>query len=196
MANEIETPTRKLSKRQLAELAKFTDPSTLLATLAGHGWNVDDAIEGLVEIAKNAGKEATRLAAIKYLNQLTLDAMNRAGLIVTASCRLSDGRGDEIKFTGHVVSDRLRSQKETESQNTQMPELLTPKSLLDETNEQTEEDNKKEDQKAEVLEEKDTEEPDMHLCKPPEGEHDEAGQFDGIAIPVDDTRIPGTLDLL
>jgi hypothetical protein len=197
MDNPLAT-TRKLSKRQLAQLKTFTDPSVILDTLLKNNWTVEDSIVSLIEIAKGSGKESVKLGAIKYLNQLLLDATERAGLMVVAKSRGIGPSGEEITFTGHVVSKSLRSQKESlivEPVITSIEEI-TPviveaknaqeKDEKNQENQENQEENKEETENSTAggdgddsgaTEDRDI---DMSVCKPPTGAHAEA-QFGGIA---------------
>ena len=198
MPNDITSTSKKLTKKQLAELSSFTDPSVILKTLADNDWTVEKSIETLVDIAKNANKEATRLAATRYLNQLILDAMERSGLMVVAKSRALDSEGREITFTGKVVSKSLQDQKEMPSTDTK-PEEITPR-LVRKTEDDPKNNQKdpeespekdKEDEEGEGHREKDS--LDSETCKYPEGTHDATGQFGGIAVLSD---IPDTIHIL
>ena len=192
MPNEITSTSKKLTKKQLAELSSFTDPSVILKTLADNDWTVEKSIETLVDIAKNANKEATRLAATRYLNQLILDAMERSGLMVVAKSRALDSEGREITFTGKVVSKSLQDQKEMPSTDTK-PEEITPRLVrkTEDDSEKDPEESPEKDEEGEGHREKDS--LDSETCKYPEGTHDATGQFGGIAVLSD---IPDTIHIL
>ena len=192
MPNEITSTSKKLTKKQLAELSSFTDPSVILKTLADNDWTVEKSIETLVDIAKNANKEATRLAATRYLNQLILDAMERSGLMVVAKSRALDSDGREITFTGKVVSKSLQDQKEMPSTDTK-PEEITPRLVrkTEDDSEKDPEESPEKDEEGEGHREKDS--LDSETCKYPEGTHDATGQFGGIAVLSD---IPDTIHIL
>ena len=198
MDNELAPPQRKLNKKQLASLAAFTDPAAILSQLAKNGWTIEESIASLVSIAKEADKASVQLNAIKYLNQLTIDAMSRAGMIVTASRSLGSG-GDVTRFTGHMVSKSLKSQKEGESDETDIEDLLLPtKETLKQEKQNDNQDNQEtKKEETEEIEEEDNKEDagndiDMSICKPPEGDHHEGGHFDGISS----AGAPSTITLL
>ena len=196
MSNDLDTlPRRKLTKRQLAELSSFTDPAVILTTLYKYDWTIDKAIQQLVSIASDASKESVQLGAIKYLNQLMVDAMSRAGMIVTARAHGTGPGGEAITFTGSVISNSLKSQKEIDE--TEIDEIISIQKK-EEPNDSIPEENPEEDQEGqEVGEEILTAKPsdvDMHVAKFPEGIHDATGQFDGIAVAS--SGIPDTLYIL
>ena len=205
MSNDLDTlPRRKLTKRQLAELSSFTDPAVILTTLYKYDWTIDKAIQQLVSIASDASKESVQLGAIKYLNQLMVDAMSRAGMIVTARAHGTGPGGEAITFTGSVISNSLKSQKEIDE--TEIDEIISIQKK-EEPNDSIPEENPEEDQEdqedqegkegKEVGEEILTAKPsdvDMHVAKFPEGIHDATGQFDGIAVAS--SGIPDTLYIL
>ena len=173
MSNELDAPLKRLTQKQKRELAAFTDPGTILSTLNRYGWTIEKSIEYLVKIAEDSTKKSVQLNAIKYLNQLTIDAMQRSGLMVTAT-RLFKGGEEEIKFTGHIVSNSLKNQKEGYSRDTQ-PEDLLPITV------QKEQSNDESTEETEETEETETE-IDTSLCKPPEGDSTGSDQFGGIAV--------------
>ena len=198
MNNALDTPSKKLSKRQLAELASFTDPGHILSILAKEDWSIDTAIKSLVEIAKGDGKESVKLGAIKYLNQMVIDAMSRAGMIVTATKRLTDGSGEEIKFTGSIVSNSLKSQKEGQATDETQPEQIA--TIVEKNNdiarEIQEEEKKQEEETKEDDKESGGESIDMSLSKFPEAGGTHAGQFGGISTSIAVSGPSGSLNLL
>jgi len=99
---------RKLSKSQLNQLATYTDPAVILSVLKKNDWTMAKCIENLVEIANNCDKDSTKLAANKYLCQLVVDCMERSGMMVIATKKTFGDEGEEISFTGHVVSSVLQ----------------------------------------------------------------------------------------
>lgn len=208
MSNEMAPTTKRLTKKQLNELANFVDPATILTQLARHNWTVEKAIENLVQIATDGTKESTRLNAIKYLNTLLIDAMSRSGLMVLATKTMRGEAGEELKFSGRMVSSSLRSQSQdsgADSDETTVDDLI-PANLI--TNEPTEmkedtnaeEENPKEPEALEAPAEEDGSDNgedglaaggdgddtvDMCLCKPPAAPKDgtrDAGHFGGIAV--------------
>ena len=101
-------PTTKLTKPQLQQLSTFTDPGTILDTLNEEGWNIQKAIRYLVNIVEGTDKDSTRLNALKYLNQLIIDCMERSGMMVLATKKTYGEAGEEVTFTGHVVQSILK----------------------------------------------------------------------------------------
>jgi hypothetical protein len=173
--NEItKPPTRKLTKKQLKQLASFTDPGTVLSSLSEAGWTIEEAIKHLVTIAKGEDKSAktsTQLAAIRYLNQLIVDAMERSGLMLMASAKITGKGGEELRLSGHVVQSILGGQKE----QTTPQELLKQKDKKD--------DSEKESQEEDIPKTKTEEagEAGLHSSKFPTGAGVEGGHFDGIS---------------
>ena len=161
-------PARKLNKRQVEQLVSFTDPSAILHILTKNKWSVEESIEKLIDIAKGDVKESVKLGAIKYLNQLLLDAMGRAGLMVTAKSRLTDDDGNEITFTGRVVSKSLNTQKESfiEAEVQTGTKEITPTEVM------------REAKYAEEREEKSKDEETEEGQDSPSPETDEAGDID------------------
>ncbi|KKN04204.1 hypothetical protein LCGC14_1099760 [marine sediment metagenome] len=101
--------TRKLTKGQIQQLSTYTDPGTILAVLKKKGWTIEKAVDKLVDIIDDTDtKVSTQLAAIKYLNQMVIDSMERSGLMVMASKTVRGEDGEEITFTGHMVSSNLQ----------------------------------------------------------------------------------------
>ena len=101
--------TRKLTKTQLLQLSTYTDPGTILAALKKKGWTINKAIEKLVDIIDDTDtKVSTQLAAIKYLNQMVIDAMERSGMMVIATRTIRGEDGEEVTFTGHIASSNLQ----------------------------------------------------------------------------------------
>lgn len=201
MTNDLDTiPRKKLTKRQLAELSSFTDPAVILSLLSKYDWNIEKSIQNLVDIATNATKEATRLAAIRYLNTLQLEAMQRAGMIVTARGHIGP-QGEEITFTGQVISNSLKSQKEAPAEETKIDEIMEVSVITkEETNAEVHEENKEKEEgqgSQKVGEEILKAEPadvDMHVAKYPEGKHEADGQFGGIATAS--SSPPSTIHIL
>lgn len=111
----VKSTPRKLTKSQLYQLSTYTDPAVILATLKKEGWTVKKAIHELVDIVENTDKDSTRLAALKYLNQMIIDCMERSGMMVIATKRIAGEEGEEVTFTGHVLSSVLQgpSDKQT-----------------------------------------------------------------------------------
>lgn len=206
------TPHRKLTKKQLRQLASFTDPGTVLAALAKEGWSVEESIQHLVVIAKGEDegiKTSTQLNAIRYLNQLIIDAMERSGLMVMATKKFVGEDGGEVRFSGHVVSSVLKEQKEE----------TTPANLITDT---IPEPNHKGDKKEngipkngdnrgkngengedESLEsgkggESGKVEPQssLHTTKPPTGREAKSGHFDGISKQGEDNISGSTGDFI
>lgn len=99
----------RLTKKQVEQLAAFTNPAALLRALLDAGWSMTGSMNELVDIARGGSSDTVRLAAIKYLNQLLIDAMDRAGLLVMATRKITDEEGGEVKFVGHLVSQQLSS---------------------------------------------------------------------------------------
>lgn len=165
-------PTKKLTKAQLKQVASFTDPGSVLTALDKEGWTIEESIKHLVDIAKGSREVVTKgdteiekevktsvqLNAIKYLNQLIIDAMKHSGLMVMATRKFVDDEGDEFKLSGQLVSSDLRSDEDHTT-----PEELTGKGH-DSNGEENEEERNS-------------------LCtsKPPKGNSAEAGHFDGIS---------------
>lgn len=101
--------TRQLTKTQLQQLSTYTDPGTILAALAKNGWTIQKAINKLITIIDSEDtKVSTQLAAIKYLNQMVIDTMERSGMMVIATKKILGDDGEEITFTGHIVSSNLQ----------------------------------------------------------------------------------------
>ena len=121
--------SKKLTTRQLKQLANLTDTGSILATLHKLNWTIEESIGYIVQIARDASKEATRLNAIRYLNQLVMDTMERSGLTVIATHKVVGEDGEELSLTGHVVSSILRDQSERTS-----AEELYPAEQLDKEN--------------------------------------------------------------
>jgi len=168
----IKTPRKKLTKKQLKQLASFTDPGTILASLANEGWTIEESIQHLVAIAKDEGKkvkDSTRLATIKYLNQLVVDAMERSGMMMIATKKFVGEDGGEYKFSGHIVESVLRGQKE----QTTPAELSTD--IIKKENE--DENSKSESTKNGEGERKSS----LHISKPPTGAEADNGHFNGIS---------------
>jgi hypothetical protein len=186
MANDLATTTRKLTPKQVSELSSFTDPGTILATLDNLGWSINKSLKYLVDIAKNAGKESVRLGAIKYLNQMVVDSMERSGLMIVATIRNRDADGEMVRFTGRILSDSLRNQKECPSTDTQLVEI-DPRLAV---RKQHEADKETTTDEEETITDDDT--LDTCVCKPPEGVHDATGQFGGISVR---TTPPDSIDL-
>jgi len=186
--------SRKLTKKQLAELSSFTDPAVILKTLADNDWTIEKSITTLVDIAKNASKDSARLSATRYLNQLILDSMERSGLMVIAKSRSLGPDGEEITFTGRVISKSLKDQKELPSTDTK-PEELAPPLVIRKTEDGKDLNEKNSgsdsDEEPEGRREKDS--LDSEVCKYPEGTHDATGQFGGIAVLAD---TPDTIHIL
>lgn len=179
--NAIEkTPHRRLTKKQLKELASFTDPGTILTSLAKEGWTLEESIQHLVSIAKGDGetKTSTQLNAIRYLNQLVIDSMERSGLMIMATKKFTGEHGEEVRFSGHVVSSVLRGQKEQTT-----PAELSTGILEKEDNNGNDRRKNGENGKAEGIEENKERKQDssLHTSKPPTGRETESGHFDGIA---------------
>lgn len=99
---------RQLTKTQLTQLSTYTDPAVILDVLKKEGWTIKKAIHELVNIIENTDKDSTRLAALKYLNQMIVDCMERSGMMVIATKRTFGEEGDEVTFTGHVLSSALQ----------------------------------------------------------------------------------------
>lgn len=59
-----------------------------------HDWTTDEAIEIVVSIARGKGKENTRLAAVRFLNQLLDTALERSGILVAVK-RTLDAKGNQ-----------------------------------------------------------------------------------------------------
>lgn len=113
MSNDIQTPpTRRLTKTQLRQLAAFTDPGTVLNALKKQGWTINKMVKELVDIAENTEKDSTKLNALKYLNQLIIDCLERSGMMVMATKETLTEDGDKVTFTGHVVESILQGQRE------------------------------------------------------------------------------------
>lgn len=190
-------PTRKLTKKQAKALASFTDPATILVALADEEWTVQKAIQHLVDIAKGSReveedgnkiekevKTTTQLAAIKYLNQLIIDAMERSGLMVLATKKFVGEDGEEVRLSGHMVSSILRGQKE----QTTPEELVT--NIITEENENGQDSSKRKD-------EEDGRKSGLETSKPPTGKETDCGHFDGISKSGDyDTEDTSSIDLL
>lgn len=180
MSNDIETitPVRKLTKKQLKELANFTDPGTVLSCLAEEEWTIDKSIEYLVAIAKGGDKgtkTSTQLAAIKYLNQLVIDSMERSGMMVIATKKFVDEDGGELRFSGHVVSSILKGQKEHTK-----PEELTANIIgRKKENGQCTEEHK--DSGAGSNQGAKERTSNLHTSKSPTGREAESGHFDGVS---------------
>lgn len=193
--------SKRLTKKQAAQLASFTDPAVILETLSRNNWTVEESIEKLVEIAKGDGKESVKLGAIKYLNQLLLDAMQRSGLMVIAKKHTLNEDGTSMTFTGSIVSNSLKSQKEgfiVEDTDTK-PEDIAPPRIIVEAQENQENEDGQDNQEAQEAQEEEKEakeddagEIDMSVSKPPTGDHADA-QFGGIATchsgPIDTIHI-------
>lgn len=203
--NPIErTPHRRLTKKQLKQLASFTDPATVLAALAKEDWTIEESIQHIVDIAKGevgGTKTSTRLNAIKYLNQLIIDAMERSGLMIMASKKYVGKDGEEIRFSGHVVSSVLRGQKE----QTTPAKLLTDtikkegnngnggskkcKNGKDESGEEGEERTRRAQEgnhldnipKGDKGRQRREQEDSLFTSKPPTGREAESGHFAGLA---------------
>lgn len=169
----IRPPGKRLTKRQLRQLASFTDPSTILSELAKSGWTVEDSIRHLVEIAKGEKegvKTSTQLNALRYLNQLITDAMERSGLMVIATKKMVGEGGQEIRFSGQVISSILGNQEN----ETTPTELREGKEHNGKDKEEDKEESKKEGRR-------DRREDGLHSSKPPTGQEAAAGHYDGIA---------------
>jgi len=120
---------KKLSRRHVRQLAKFTDPSSLLISLLKAGWNMDEQISAIVKISQNSDKPIQQLNAIKYLNSMITEAMERSGLLVSATHKITDPSGeDSMVFSGKVVSSVLQDHddhlKDKETQNDQEAEEI------------------------------------------------------------------------
>lgn len=172
------SPRKKLTKKQLAQLASFTDPGAILTSLAKENWTIQDAIRHLVSIAKGEEddvKVSTRLNAIRYLNQLITDAMERDGLLFTATKKFVGEDGEEIRFSGHVVSSVLKEQKE----QTTAAKLNGDSKIKEDTNEQRR--SKHENGQREGGDGEGSGEDSLHTTKSPTGRETEDGHFDGIS---------------
>lgn len=190
---------KKLSTRQLKQLANFTDPASILSYLQREKWTIEESIKYLIEIARESQKDATRLAAIRYLNQLVLDAMERSGMLAMATRKIIGDDGEEISFTGHVVSSTLKNQSETQ---TTMADLLPGRAPAevepeneDEEYEPDDPDDPDDTDSAEETEGQTTEDPEdapstastatdstgLAASKPPEGIGVIRGNFPGIS---------------
>lgn len=179
--NAIEkTPSKKLTKKQLRQLASFTDPGTVLATLSKEGWTIEESIQHLVSIAKgeDGTKTSTQLNAIRYLNQLVIDAMERSGMMIMASKKYVGEDGEEVRFSGHVVSSVLRGQKE----QTTPAELTTDviEKEDDNGNERSEDGEDGEDEGNKEGKER-SQESSLSTSKPPTGREAKSGHFKGVA---------------
>jgi hypothetical protein len=105
----VASPTTKLTRLQVQQLSTYTDPGIILNSLARKGWNIDKAIDKLVDIIDDTDtKVSTQLAAIKYLNQMIIDAMERSGMMVMATKTIRGEDGEEVTFTGHMVQSQLQ----------------------------------------------------------------------------------------
>jgi len=194
MENPLTTTRKKLTQKQITELANFTDPGTILYVLGKSGWTIETAITNLVKIATDASKESVQLNAIKYLNTLVQDAMVRSGLMVTATRTMPGEDGSVTKFTGTMVSDSLKTQREIpggESDTTTIDELVEIKDIDDgyteEDNQETEEEQETNEADEERGDDGNDGSIDMSVSKLPEGKHADGGQFGGISIPSTDS---------
>ena len=132
---------RSLTKKQLGQLATYTDPGIILNALKKEGWTIQKAIQKLVEIADSKDtKVSTQLAAVKYLNQMVIDAMERSGMIVMATKSTKSDTGEEATFTGHIVSSVLQGQNKShttmEELTGEAPEIEEPENGKEEENEE------------------------------------------------------------
>lgn len=187
--NVIEkTPCRRLTKKQLRQLASFTDPGTVLAALAKESWTIEESIQHLVSIAK--GKEegiktSTQLNAIKYLNQLIIDSMERSGLMVIATKKYVGEDGGEVRFSGQVVSSILRGQKEQTTPAQLSTDIIEKEDKNGESTSKKRKNGKdersEEGQETAVKEGEGREESSLHTSKLPTGRETESGHFDGIS---------------
>ena len=109
--------------------------------------------------------------------------------MVTARRRLTDSSGEEITFTGRVVSKSLQSQKEgfLVDDDTKPGDIAQPLVVVE--NENAEDEEKSKENQEENNEDQDI---DMSICKPPTGDH-AATQFGGIAVAQ---SAPGTIHIL
>lgn len=99
----------RLTAKQVQQLSTYTDPGTILAVLEEKGWTVNRAIEELIDIIDAADtKISTKLAAVKYLNQMVVDAMERSGMMIMATKTFTGPEGEEVTFTGHMVQSNLQ----------------------------------------------------------------------------------------
>ena len=126
-----------MSPEQLGDIASFSDPGTLLSIIQGEGWTVENSLKELIRLAKGPHlvetvdedgaksfrmrtvKPELQLRAIKYLNDLIEDALEKSGLMIMAKKTISNN-GESVTFSGHVVSSVLRG----EDNQTQPSELV------------------------------------------------------------------------
>ena len=181
------TPHKKLTKKQLGQLASFTDPGTVLAILAKEEWTIEESIQHLVKIAKGdivGAKTSTQLAAIRYLNQLVVDTMERSGLMVIATKKYVGPDGTEVRFSGHVVSSVLGEQKEQTTPAELKRDIIevekSPKNGEKNGSESSENGADGEDESHKSGEEREHQ-TGLHTSKSPTGREAEGGHFDGIS---------------
>ena len=184
------TPSKKLSKKQLADLASFTDPGSILSILGEEEYTVDTAIRELVRLAKNESGEVkapTQLAAIRYLNQLIEDTMERSGLMVIATKEYDTKDGGHVRFSGQVVSSVLEDQKEPETTSDELNDNQKQKvkNVKSKTHRNIKRKAKDSDtghaENLEAEEESGESGADLHTSKAPTGAAIEGGHFDGIS---------------
>lgn len=204
MTSALTRPSKnKLTTVQMKQLANLTDTSAILATLQKLDWTIEESIKYIVEIARDAKKEATRLNAIRYLNQLVSDTMEHSGLTVMATHKVIGEDGEEMSLTGHVVSSILRDQSEhTTEEELFHPELKELKESKEDADGSDQSDNGTDTIPVESQTEdgpterttgrepkqeetppvsRSTDSTDLGSCKPPEGRGVLTGNFPGIS---------------
>lgn len=181
----VKTPCKRLTKKQLTQLASFTDPGTVLTALAKEGWSIEESIQHLVTIAKGDAegvKTSTQLNAIRYLNQLIIDAMERSGLMVMATKKFVGEGGEEMRFSGHVVSSVLRGQKEQTTPAELSTDTIEEENKNGNTRSKNGKDGKDEGGKGSKKSRKNKgAESSLHSSKFPIGREAERGHFNGIS---------------
>lgn len=191
----VKTPSKKLTKKQLKQLASFTDPGTILVTLSNEGWTIEESIKHLVSIANGVddeSKPSTQLAAIRYLNQLIVDTMERSGLMVMATKKFIGKKGEEVRLSGQLVSSILRGQKE----QTSLAELASGTNKNLNTKEEKNDNSRPKRIGPDSGRQKGESRSDLHTSKAPTGQQTEDGHFNGISQDNASSFIDKTGDFL